>query len=81
MHLAIISSTSATGRTGAPFRFQVITNGGSAATRLAHRFAAGLVVDAVDWVISGTPTTDGSFAYAYRDRWQRLRHRLRSTHL
>ena len=60
--LAITSSTSATGRTGQPFRFQVITSGGSSATRLtADELPPGLSVDPVNGVITGTVTTDGSY--------------------
>jgi hypothetical protein len=60
---AIVSSSSATGRTGQPFRFQVITSGGSAATRLSvDALPAGLRVDSMSGVISGTPSRDGSHA-------------------
>jgi uncharacterized delta-60 repeat protein len=59
----IISSTAATGRTGSPFRFQVITSGGSAATRLdATGLPAGLTFDPVSGLISGTAAFDGSTA-------------------
>jgi hypothetical protein len=58
----IISVTSATGRTGSPFNFQVVTSGGSSATRLsATGLPPGLSADAVTGEISGTATTDGSF--------------------
>jgi len=61
----IISSTSATGRTGSPFTFQVLTTGATSAARLsASNLPPGLTVDAVGavtGVISGTPTTDGSY--------------------
>jgi len=61
--LAIVSSTAATGRTGSAFTFQVITSGGSAATRLAvSGLPAGLTFDAVTGVISGTPISEGSTA-------------------
>ena len=59
----IISSTSATGRTGRPFSFQVLTSGGSPATRLsATNLPDGLTADPITGLISGIPTTDGSFA-------------------
>ena len=58
----IISSTSAKGRTGSPFAFQVITTGATAAARLsAGNLPPGLSVDPVSGLISGTPTSDGSF--------------------
>ena len=58
----VTSVTSATGRTGMPFDFQVATSGGSAATRLtATGLPAGLSADPVTGEISGTVTTDGSF--------------------
>ena len=60
--LAIISGTSATGRTGEPFRFQVITSGGGAGTQLnATSLPAGLSVNPATGLISGTPTGDGNF--------------------
>ena len=58
----ILSSTAATGRTGAFFRFQVITSGASSAARLStDTLPPGLSVDPVSGIISGTPTTDGSY--------------------
>src|SRR4030095_13812134 len=47
---------------GSPFHFQVITSGGSSATRVsAVGLPPGLSADAVTGEISGTATTDGSF--------------------
>lgn len=58
----IISNTSAKGRTGSPFTFQVITTGATSAARLtATGLPSGLSVDPVSGVISGTPASDGSF--------------------
>jgi len=57
----IISSTTAKGRTGVPFSFQVITTGATAAARLtATGLPPGLGVDPVSGVISCSPTVDGS---------------------
>ena len=62
-NLLIISVTSATGRTGSPFHFQVATSGGSSATRLtAVGLPPGLSADPVTGVISGTATTDKSYS-------------------
>ena len=59
----IISVTSAKGRTGSTFNFQVITSGGSSLTRLtATGLPAGLTADSMTGDISGTVTTDGSFS-------------------
>ena len=61
--LQIISSTSATGRTGQPFQFQVLTSGGTSAARIsAMPLPAGLNLDPVTGLISGTPTGDGTFS-------------------
>ena len=58
----IISGTSAKGRTGDPFAFQVITIGATSAARLsASNLPPGLNVDPVSGLISGTATSDGSF--------------------
>jgi hypothetical protein len=60
---AIVSVTSATGRTGSPFHFQVITSGGTSATRLSVvDLPMGLSADSMTGEISGTATADGSFA-------------------
>ena len=59
----IASSTSATGRAGQPFRFQVYTTGGTPATRVgANGLPPELSIDAVTGLISGTPTAEGSSA-------------------
>ena len=59
----ITSSTSATGRTGSRFTFQVFTSGASASARLsAANLPPGLAFDPITGLISGTPSSDGSFA-------------------
>ena len=59
----IVSSTSATGRTGHRFTFQVSMSGGTSAARLgASNLPPGLTVDSVTGLISGNPSQDGSFA-------------------
>jgi hypothetical protein len=57
------TSTAATGRTGRPFSFQVMTRGGTSSTRLtATGLPPGLTVGAATGLILGTPTSDGTFA-------------------
>ncbi|HMJ05568.1 MAG TPA: Ig domain-containing protein, partial [Chthoniobacterales bacterium] len=59
----IASGTAATGRTGSRFRFQVFTRGATSAVRLtATNLPPGLTADAVTGLISGVPTSDGSYA-------------------
>ena len=59
----ITSSTAITARPGQPFRFQVITAGGTSATRLsAAGLPPGLTVDPVSGLISGTVAAEGSFS-------------------
>ena len=67
----IISSSSATGRTGQPFSFRVVTKHASRAARftaggLPYRDGVGseLTIDPVAGLISGTPTSDGNFGVA-----------------
>ena len=59
----ITSSTSATGRVGRAFSFQVATTGGSPSTRVsADVLPPGLSIDAITGLISGIPTAEGSSA-------------------
>ena len=61
----IRSGTSATGRTGRPFSFQVYSMGGTPAARLsAVGLPPGLGFDPVTGLISGTARADGSFGVA-----------------
>jgi N-acetylneuraminic acid mutarotase len=67
--LRIVSSTCATGRTGQPFSFRVLTKGDSPATRFTvgglpykHGVGPELTIDPVTGVISGTPTSLGNFS-------------------
>ncbi len=58
----MISGTSATGRTGLRFTFQVITSGATAEARVsATGLPAGLTLDALSGEIIGTVRADGSF--------------------
>jgi hypothetical protein len=59
----IISGTSATARTGRPFRLQVISSANNErVTVSASSLPAGLTIDPITGIISGTPTQDGSSA-------------------
>lgn len=59
----IISSTSAMGRPGRGFRFQVIVAGGTSAARFAATgLPRGLTINAATGLISGIPLSEGSSA-------------------
>ena len=59
----ILSSSSATGRTGQPFNLQIIaTDKGTAQTITASALPTGLTIDALTGLISGTSASDTSTA-------------------
>jgi sugar lactone lactonase YvrE len=59
----LVTSTSATGRVGRPFNFQVVTIGGSPSARVsANALPPGLTLNSVTGLISGTSTAEGSSA-------------------
>jgi Putative Ig domain len=59
----IVSSTSALAYAGRPFKFQVVTNRATAAARIsATGLPAGLTLDPVKGLISGTTNVVGSFS-------------------
>jgi hypothetical protein len=59
----IISSTSATGRTGQPFRFQILLSGATSSAQISTGpLPSGLSFDPGSGVISGMPSSDGNFS-------------------
>ena len=60
--LRTVSSTTATGKSGQPLNFQLLTRGGSSATQfIVSGLPTGLVLDSTTGLISGIPVSDGNF--------------------